>query len=330
MLNPELIKIYGNGCESLLTELLLELGDGIGAECYMSTIGYTTVGAAMMPTTMVTLYDMREVNRRIEQYKMIYPIMLIKQVSKVPSGYIPLYVEDYKRRKNNMKVNPTLLQLYGEESRESLQNLVDKIGEKVAPTVYVFGKTGCKYINGVKIPNALTTEASNVNYVKDCVKRFYEEWGGEALNENLIEVWDETDGKGDIPLCAEEPRLKNVDVNPELIKFCGEESRSLLEQMIYTIGEEMSSSVKVISEDGTQDVDGVKMPKTMSVVNSDMTKVSVRMNDFTLHLGRSDEFVSISTVSQDWKEGDIPISVPRVATGKSSGFFNAAALMGGD
>ncbi len=97
-------------------------------------------------------------------------------------------------------LNPKIVELYGEGSRKPLENLINLLGDK-ASAVYIVGHCGCRYVNGVKMPNVVTTEQSQVSFVEQCVHKLYDDWGGGADDET-IEVWSETEKKGNIPLCV--------------------------------------------------------------------------------------------------------------------------------
>lgn len=211
MLNSEIIQIYGEESRGLLNQLISALGDKFAQICYVSTRGYVNVGAAMMPVTLVTKSEkINEIQDKLTDFRKVYPFMRVQQVKEIPDDYLCLYTSDTSSK---ITINPKLVELYGEESKDMLNKLIGYIDASVAPSVFVISeygtqyvstmnKSGTQFIDRVKIPKAVSTESAQVNYVENCINKF--------LSENCskdskveIEVLTEMFVEGDIALCLQ-------------------------------------------------------------------------------------------------------------------------------
>lgn len=332
MLNPKVVEIYGVESQEILNSILSDLGDELAQVCYVSTKGYVITSGVKIPCNLITASGrVDEVRKSTREFRRTCQDLYIHEVGRIPDGYIALYAHSVRKDRDYI-LNPKLVELYGEGSREPLDMLIDILGDQVAPTVYVAGNAGCRYVNGVKMPNGVTTESAQVNYVENCVNRFYDEWGGGVMGET-IEVWTEMLEKGDIPLCVSNkkvaassvPSNAKYKVNPELVAMYGEESRDMLTRLVDAVGDR-ATMCNVITEYGIQYVNSVKMPSAMSVGYEHVSCVEERVVNFLEEWGGKKGGVSMDVFEERFKKGDVPLAVPEI--GKV--VFNAAALMGGD
>lgn len=207
MLNERLLEMYGEQSRTMLDDLCNAIGTDVVTNCsVISEFGSRIINGVKMPDTIsIPEGSAKIVTTRIKEF-------LSKFGGETNGAVINVMVDD--RRPTNVPlwlpfseldcgcvVNPIFGDLYGKASVPMLQAFINILGDKVAPTVKVIRKCGCKFVNGVKMPNMISTESTQCNYVESCVKKFYSEWGMEALDET-IEVTTERMLEGDIPLCV--------------------------------------------------------------------------------------------------------------------------------
>lgn len=204
MINEKLLDVFGEESRDMLNSMCNAIGAEAAAECYVAgSNGAITLNGVKMPHMIrVPANRAKDIRERLDKFldDNGYTTRKIHLTDNKRDDDIQLSIPD-AGKSCKYTVNPVFVNLYGEGGIPVLQEFINKLGEQVAPTVKVVGKCGCKLVNGVKMPNMISTESAQCNYVEHCVKEFYEQWGGEAVNET-IEVTTEMMVEGDIPLCS--------------------------------------------------------------------------------------------------------------------------------
>ena len=98
-------------------------------------------------------------------------------------------------------LNPKLIELYGEDSRDMLMKLISEMGEDNASKAYVVSGITTRYICGVEMPGAIRTTSDSpvdigmgiVNFIDKYTSPEDEDWipfyGKENLEEGDLQLW---------------------------------------------------------------------------------------------------------------------------------------------
>lgn len=96
-------------------------------------------------------------------------------------------------------LNPKLIEIYGEESREKFDNLISELGINLAGTCYVVSGCANTYISGVRLPNFMISTEDNVSAINDALRRYAKKYGSQD-DEFWIMVFTDSVQKEDIQL----------------------------------------------------------------------------------------------------------------------------------
>lgn len=120
----------------------------------------------------------------------------IERISNVDSSIL---VDNGSKGGYSMKFNKEINAAYGNRSALYIKALADNIGVGVSRNVGIAVSNGCQQVNGVDMPKVFVTTVSNLAHVNNCVKEFYNKWGGDAPD-NVAEVCVGQLGVGVVPL----------------------------------------------------------------------------------------------------------------------------------
>lgn len=118
-------------------------------------------------------------------------------------------------------------------------------------------------------------------------------------------------------------------LNPEIIEFCGTDCEEIINKIIDSIGTDAAARVRVSKLYGLQIVNGVRMPKAVTVPESYANYVADIISDFYSKWGGDAPEKKMEIYLDKFSRGEIPLLVNK-AVDEQAGAFNAASIMGGD
>lgn len=234
-----------------------------------------------------------------------------------------------------MRLNPDVIDMYGEESVKPLTAIIGRLGDELAGKVKIDRKLACRYINGVKMPNMLIVDTYNIDKVKSIWDEFYQDWGGEAKEEEMAVTFEEQT-TWHIPLCvADEPSTNRVAyaLNQRVIDVYGKGATDSLAILIGRLGD--LSTQCYVSTDGYVESGNVTMPVEI-YTTADIAEVVTRLESVNKvmkipnvtsvkHL--SGEYIQLAEEHEPAPEQD---GVKFVKQKSANPFSVAAGAMAGD
>lgn len=128
MLNPRLIKVYGEGSRDLLNTLVSDLGADLAAKCYVSVEEHKKVNGVMMPVLIFNATGHSdEIKSKITRFKSMYGLR-VQYVRSVPNGCLQLYLDGEDYRRHDMYETSELM--YSTAEKEMMQkSIIHALGD---------------------------------------------------------------------------------------------------------------------------------------------------------------------------------------------------------
>lgn len=330
-LNREILDLYGNDSAEAFRSLAELLGEEIART--VKVVMCTKVeGGVCIPTNLTTMPGNVSLVEGIIKYWLfgigVNPNEVVVNVSANSGNYggVPLisstseqndmkqYTDclvnstgNFKNGADNVVLSRSVVELYGEESKEYLECLVRKLGVAVALNVRCAGNT--QVIRGMRMPGTLGVRFEDYIYVRDKVYEWISEWAG-APNNNDILIVSDLDKYVGVPLCVigkeDNTRISIVDnlvINPYVIDTFGDGCVSKLNVFMRSISEDIAKTVYVHTR-MSQTLYGVKFPAVIYTTEQNVAVVEEALKNL-IHLLDSESNSGWNVLSAAIKRGTL-------------------------